>query len=310
MNMIDEILRLKKEKNVVILAHYYQTADIQDIADFVDDSLGLSEKASKTSADIILFAGVKFMAETAKIINPDKKVLLPDMNAGCSLADSCQAGDLKELIDRHPGCVVVSYINCSAEVKTLSDIICTSGNAVDIVNSIPEDKTIIFAPDKNLGNYINNITGRNMILWQGSCKVHDTLNLQEIINLKIANPDAQLIAHPECRQVVLEMADFIGSTAKLLEFTKTSSSQKFIVATETGVVHQMKKSSPAKEFIVVPADSTCNCNDCEYMKMITIEKIYNSLITEQPEIVLDDAVMDKARIPIMKMLKLSAERKK
>jgi quinolinate synthase len=308
--MINEILRLKKEKNVVILAHYYQTADIQDIADFVDDSLGLSEKASNTNADIILFAGVKFMAETAKILNPSKKVLLPDMNAGCSLADSCRPSDFKKLIDEHPGCVVVSYINCSAEVKTLSDIICTSGNAVDIVNSIPESKQIIFAPDKNLGNYINNITGRNMILWDGSCKVHDTLNLQAIVDLKIAHPDAKLIAHPECRQIILEMADFIGSTAKLIQFTQTDISKKFIVATETGVLHQMKKSSPEKEFMVVPADKNCACNDCEFMKMITIEKIYNSLLTEQPEILLDAAVMEKAREPIMKMLKLSAERKK
>jgi len=310
MNYQKEILALKEQKNAVILAHFYQIPEIQDIADYVEDSLGLSQKAANTDAKIIVFCGVKFMAETAKILNPDKKVLLPDMEAGCSLADSCSFEDLKKFKQQHPGHMVVSYINCSAEVKTLSDIICTSGNAVKIINSIPKDQPLIFAPDKNLGGYINKLTGRNMVLWNGSCKVHEQLTQEEIIRLKIKNPDAKLIAHPECRAVILELADFIGSTAAMLKFIEKDDNKKYIVATETGIIHQMKKIAPEKEFIVASNDKTCSCNDCEYMKLNTLKKLYDCLKNEQPEIILDKKIIKNAKKPLLKMLEISALTKK
>ena len=306
MNELQEkIIALKKEKNAVLLAHYYMTGDIQDIADYLGDSLKLAQDAYNTEADIIIFAGVHFMAETAKIINPTKKVLLPDMEAGCSLADSCPADDLAKMKAQFPDHKVISYINCSTDVKTHSDVIVTSSNALKIVKSYPEEEKIIFAPDKNLGAYINNMTGRDMMLWDGSCEVHDILSSEAIIQLKVDNPDAKLIAHPECKAVVLEMADFIGSTTALLNYSKTNPAQTFIVATETGILHQMQKDSPEKNFIIVPTDETCSCNDCPYMKKITLENIYQSLIDEQPEILLEDGKIEKAKAPILKMLDLS-----
>ncbi len=299
------INQLKKEKNAIILAHYYQVPEIQDIADFVGDSLQLSQKAAETGAGVIVFAGVHFMAETAKILSPDKKVLLPDLEAGCSLADSCPPADFKRFIDAHPGHRVVSYINCSAAVKTLSDVICTSSNAKTIVESFPEDEKLIFAPDKNLGSYINLQTGRNMVLWDGSCHVHNQLSDERVIQLRAENPDAKLIAHPECRGPVLALADFIGSTAALLEYTKKDTHQRYIVATEGGILHQMQKASPAKEFIVVPSDETCSCNDCPFMKLNTLEKLYLCLKNETPEILLDRDVIERARLPIVRMLEIS-----
>lgn len=304
-DITEEISALRKKKNAIILAHYYQVPEIQDLADFVGDSLQLSQAALKTDASIIVFAGVHFMAETAKILNPGKKVLLPDLNAGCSLADSCPPKEFREFIERHPDHVVVSYVNCSAEVKALSDVICTSSNAVKIVESFPKDQKIIFAPDRNLGNYINSITGRNMVIWQGVCEVHDIIKTEAIIKLKNQNPDAKLIAHPECKAVILELADYIGSTSGLLEFTRKDPAKKFIVATETGILHQMKKYSPGKEFIIVPTDETCSCNDCPYMKLNTLPKLLNCLKNEEPEIILSEELIEKARAPIMKMLELS-----
>ncbi len=303
--LITRINNLKSAKNAVILAHYYQVPEIQELADFVGDSLQLSQKAAETEADIIVFAGVHFMAETAKILNPGKKVLIPDMDAGCSLADSCPPDQFKAFIEAHPGHKVVSYINCSAAVKTMSDVICTSSNAKAVVDSFPIDQPLIFAPDRNLGSYINNLTGRNMVLWDGACHVHNQLTDERTIQLKIDNPDAKLIAHPECRGPILAIADFIGSTAALLEFTKKDSSQKYIVATEGGIIHQMKKANPQKEYIVVPSDETCNCNDCPFMKLNTLEKIYLSLKNEQPEILLDEETVEKAKEPILKMLAIS-----
>ena len=303
--LTEKINELRKSKNAIILAHYYQVPEIQEIADFVGDSLQLSQKAAETDADIIVFAGVHFMAETAKILSPDKKVLLPDLDAGCSLADSCPPQDLKRFIEAHPGHKVVSYINCSAAVKTMSDVICTSSNAKAIVDSFPEDQKLIFAPDKNLGGYINSITGRQMVLWDGSCHVHNQLTDEKVIQLKMENPDAKLIAHPECRGPILALADFIGSTAALLEFSKRDSSKKYIVATEGGIIHQMKKASPDKEFIVVPSDETCSCNDCPYMKMNTLQKLYSCLKNEKPEILLDPEVIEQAKLPILRMLEIS-----
>lgn len=306
--MIDfknEIAKLKKEKNAVILAHYYQIPDIQDIADYVGDSLGLSEIAQQTDADMIVFAGVHFMAETAKILNPEKKVVLPDLNAGCSLADSCPPDKFQEFLKLHPNHTVISYINCSAAIKTMSDIICTSGNALQIVGSLPEENKIVFAPDKNLGAYINKMTGRNMVLWDGSCEVHNILSKEKIVELKIQNPDAKLIAHPECDAAILELADFIGSTTALLGFTRKSDAKRFIVATESGILHQMKKESPDKEFIIVPADETCSCNDCPYMKLNTLEKLYLAMKNESPEILLSDDLINKANKPIIRMLDIS-----
>jgi quinolinate synthase len=304
-DIIGEFLRLKKEKNAILLAHYYQIPQIQDIADFVGDSLQLSQEALKTNAGIIVFAGVHFMAETAKILNPDKRVFLPDLEAGCSLADSCPPAEFSKFKNNHPGHIVISYINCSAEIKALSDVICTSSNAVKIVESFPKDQKIIFAPDRNLGNYINNITGRNMVLWEGACEVHDIIQAETIINLKLKNPDAKLIAHPECKAVILAMADYIGSTTALLNYTMKDSASKFIVATETGILHAMKKNSPGKEFIIVPTDETCACNDCPYMKMNTLPKLLHCLKYEEPEISLEPELIEKAKKPIMRMLELS-----
>ncbi|HLO90743.1 MAG TPA: quinolinate synthase NadA [Lentimicrobium sp.] len=305
--LIEKINILRKEKNAVILAHYYQVPEIQELADFVGDSLQLSQQAAKTEADIIVFAGVHFMAETAKILSPEKKVLIPDMDAGCSLADSCPPDAFRAFIKQYPGHKVVSYINCSAAIKTMSDVICTSSNAKAVVDSFPVDQPLIFAPDKNLGAYINGLTGRNMVLWNGACHVHNQLTDEKTIQLKIENPDAKLIAHPECRGPILAMADFIGSTAALLEFTKTDDSQKYIVATESGIIHQMLKANPRKEFIVVPSDETCNCNDCPFMKLNSLQKIYSSLKIEQPEILLDRDVIENARIPILRMLEISKQ---
>lgn len=304
-NLQFKIRELCKKKNAVILAHYYQSGEIQDIADFIGDSLGLSKNAQNTNADIIVFAGVKFMAETAKIVNPTKKVLIPDLEAGCSLSDNCPVDKLADFIKKYPGHKVISYINCSAEVKCISDIICTSSNAKKIVESFNQDQPLIFAPDKNLGAYINKITGRNMVLWDGSCEVHDNLTIEKIIHLKSQNPEAEIIAHPECKQVILELSNFIGSTTELLQYSIKSKAKKFIVATETGILHQMKKLSPEKEFYIVPAEESCNCNDCPYMKMNTLEKIYNCLIQEKPEIVLSELTLQKALIPIKRMLEIS-----
>jgi quinolinate synthase len=304
-SLIERIQILKKEKNAVILAHYYQVPEIQDIADYVGDSLGLSQNALQTTADIIVFAGVHFMAETAKILNPEKKVLIPDLDAGCSLADSCPPDKFMDFKNRYPDHIVISYINCSAQIKTMSDVICTSSNALKIVESFPRDQKIIFAPDKNLGGYINAITGRSMVLWNGSCEVHDIIKAEAVIRLKAENPDAQLIAHPECKAVILELADYIGSTTGLLNYTNRSEHKRFIVATETGILHQMKKASPDKEFIIVPTDEACSCNDCPYMKMNTMEKLHACLYNEQPELVLPENVIIQARMPIMRMLELS-----
>ena len=304
-SIIERIYFLKKEKNAVILAHYYQVPEIQDIADFVGDSLGLSQNALETKADIIVFAGVHFMAETAKILNPAKKVLIPDLNAGCSLADSCPPEKFRNFKSLYPDHVVISYINCSAEIKTMSDVICTSSNAMKIVESFPREQKIIFAPDKNLGGYINAMTGRNMVLWDGSCEVHDVIKADAVIKLKMDHPDAKLIVHPECKAVILELADYVGSTTGLLNYTIQSDAKKFIVATETGILHQMKKSSPGKEFFIVPTDETCSCNDCPYMKMNTLEKIHACLSNEQPELKLSADIIEKARKPILRMLELS-----
>lgn len=304
-NIIKSILNLKYDKKAVILAHYYQIPEIQDIADFVGDSLALSQEAFKTEAKIIVFAGVHFMAETAKILNPTKKVLLPDLKAGCSLADSCPPMEFKKFKNRYPGHIVISYINCSAKIKALSDIICTSSNAVKIVETFPKDQPIIFAPDRNLGNYINGLTGRKMILWDGACEVHDLIKTEAVIKLKAENPDAKLIAHPECKGVILEMADYIGSTTGLLNYSIKSPAKKIIVATETGILHQMKKASPGKEFLIVPTDETCSCNDCPYMKMNTLDKLYLCLKNETPEIKLSQSLINKAQKPILRMLEIS-----
>jgi len=304
---LQEIERLRKEKNAIILAHYYQVPEIQDLADYVGDSLGLAREAAKTNAQMIVFAGVHFMAETAKILNPNKLVVLPDLKAGCSLADSCPAEGFAQFLNNYPDHLVISYINCTAEVKTLSDIICTSGNAVQIVESLPKDQKIVFAPDKNLGGYINKITGRDMVLWDGTCEVHDILTAEAIVRMKAENPDALLIAHPECQAAVLELADFVGSTTALLNFTAKSSAQKFIVATESGILHQMQKSNLSKTFLIVPSDETCSCNDCPYMKLNTVEKLYLALKNEKPAIELSEEVMEKARKPIDRMLEMSLQ---
>jgi len=306
MDILKEIENLKKEKNAIILAHYYQTADIQDIADFVGDSLALSQKAAETKADIILFAGVNFMAETAKILAPKSKVLIPDINAGCSLADSCPYDEFKEFISKHPDHLVISYVNTTAKIKTLTDICCTSTNALGIVNSLPKEQKIIFAPDRNLGNYINRMTGRNMVIWNGACHVHEEFSVEEIIKLKKLHPQAKVISHPECQKPVQLISDFIGSTAALLKFTTTDNSMEYIVATESGIIHQMKKENSQKLFIVAPPkDSTCGCNDCNFMKLITIKKIYDTLKSEKPEIILEEEIMIKAKKSIDKMLEIS-----
>jgi quinolinate synthase len=300
-----EIRRLKTEKNAVILAHYYQDPDIQDIADYIGDSLGLAQAAQKTDAELILFAGVHFMAETAKILNPSKKVVIPDLKAGCSLADSCPPAAFKKFKEQHPDHIVITYINCTADIKALSDIICTSSNAVHIVESFPKDQKIIFAPDKNLGAYINKKTGRNMLLWDGSCMVHEIFSLEKISKLKAEHPDAEIIAHPECEQHVLAVANYIGSTTALLKYTQKSSSKEFIVVTETGILHAMQKASPDKTFIPAPPENTCACNDCPHMKLNTLEKIYNSLKYEEPQIHMSAELIEKAKKPILKMLEMS-----
>lgn len=309
MNYREEILRLKKEKNALILAHYYQVGEIQDIADYVGDSLGLSQKAAEASADMILFAGVHFMAETAKILNPNTKVLLPDLEAGCSLADSCPYDDFVAFKNKYPDHIVISYINTSAAIKTVSDVICTSGNAVQLVDSFPKSQKIIFAPDRNLGGYVNQMTGRDMVLWEGTCEVHDILTTEAILNLKEEHPKAKIIAHPECQAQILQIADFVGSTTELLKYSKNDNAQEFIVATETGLLHQMHLDSPNKKFFVVPSDKTCACNDCPYMKLNTMEKVYFALKNETPAISLDAETIEKALIPIERMLKISKELK-
>jgi quinolinate synthase len=301
-----EIKQLKEKKNAIILAHYYQTGDIQDIADFVGDSLALSQKAASNSADIILFAGVKFMAETAKILAPQKKVLLPDLNAGCSLANSCKAEDFEKFLNENPGRTVISYVNTTAEIKALSDIICTSSNAVQIVESLPPEEKIIFAPDRNLGNYILNKTGRDMIIWNGTCHVHEEFSLEAILRFKEENPGAKIIAHPECELPVRLVADFIGSTSSLLQFTRKDKGNCYIVATEAGIIHQMIKANPGKKYIPAPPrDSTCGCSECSFMKLITIEKILNCLKNEQPEITLDNKIIMRAQKPIKRMMEIS-----
>ena len=303
----ERILELKKEKNAVILAHYYQESDIQDIADYVGDSLGLSQEAMKVDADIILFAGVHFMAETAKILNPTKKVILPDLKAGCSLAESCPPDLFKKFTASHPDHIVITYVNCSAEVKALTDIVCTSSNAVKIVESIPKDQPIIFAPDKNLGKYIIEKTGRDMLLWDGSCVVHEAFSLDKLIALYKENPDAKIIAHPESEAHILKTAAYIGSTAGMIAFVKKDSSQKFIVATEAGILHKMQQEVPDKTLIPAPAkdDNTCACSECGYMKMNTLQKVYDCLRNESPEINVPTDIMKKALIPIERMLELS-----
>ena len=305
MNLVKKIEDLKKKKNAILLAHYYQIPEIQDIADYIGDSLGLAQKASETDAKIIVFAGVHFMAETAKMLNPDAKVILPDLEAGCSLAESCPLDKFVEFKKKHPDHIVIAYINTTAAIKTVTDVVCTSGNAVQIVESFPKEQNIIFAPDKNLGGYINRITGRNMVLWDGTCEVHDILSTDAIITMKEKNPDAELIAHPECKAPVLELADYVGSTTGMLKYTVQSKSKRFIVATETGILHQMQLQSPDKEFMVVPTDETCSCNDCPYMKLNTMEKLYMALKNEKPEILLDEKTAELAKKPIKRMLDIS-----
>jgi quinolinate synthase len=305
LDLFAEIKRLKREKNTVLLAHYYQEDDIQDIADFIGDSLGLAQQAEKTKADIIVFAGVHFMAETAKILNPAKKVLLPDLHAGCSLSDSCPPYLFKKFKEQHPAHVVISYINCSAGIKALSDVICTSSNAKYIVESFPKEQPIIFAPDKNLGAYINKQTGRNMLLWNGSCMVHEIFSLEKITKLKMRHPDAKLIAHPECEEAVLKVADFIGSTTGLLKYTQSDDTKEYIVATETGILHQMIKASPQKKFIPAPPNNSCACNDCPHMKLNTLEKLYLCMKYGMPEIILGEELRLAALKPIRKMLEIS-----
>lgn len=306
LNLTQEILQLKKDLNAVILAHYYQVPEIQDIADFVGDSLELSKQAAKTNAEVIVFAGVHFMAETAKILNPTKKVILPDLEAGCSLSDSCPATLFKKFREEHPDYFAVTYINSSAAVKALSDIICTSSNAEKIIRSIPENRKILFSPDRNLGRYLMEKTGREMLLWDGTCMVHEQFVQNKIENLKKENPDALIIAHPECEEKVLDISDFIGSTSQLLRFVKESPNKKFIVATETGIIHQMQKACPDKIFIPAPPeDSTCACNECPHMKKNTLEKLYQCMVNLEPEITLPDDLIEKAYIPIKRMLDLS-----
>lgn len=305
-DIFSEIEKIKKEKNAIVLAHYYQEPDIQDVADFIGDSLGLAQQAATTSADMIVFAGVHFMAETAKILNPQKKVVLPDLNAGCSLASSAPPDLFKKFKEQHPNHVVISYINCTAEVKALSDIICTSSNAKAIIDSVPADKEIIFAPDRNLGAYLKKVTGREMVLWNGACQVHELFSLEKITHLKEKHPEAKLIAHPECEEAILNIADFVGSTSGLLKFTKNDNSQSFIVATEQGILHKMQNASPEKTFIPAPPDNSCACNECPYMKLNTLEKLYLCMKYEKPEILMDEELRIAAKKPIDKMLEISA----
>ncbi|MFM2362848.1 MAG: hypothetical protein RLZZ316_1750 [Bacteroidota bacterium] len=305
-DLFSEIEKIKKEKNAIILAHYYQEPDIQDVADYIGDSLGLAQQAEKTEADIIVFAGVHFMAETAKILNPAKKVLLPDLNAGCSLADSAPPDAFKAFKEAHPDHLVISYINCSARIKALSDIICTSSNAEKIIESLPEQQKIIFAPDKNLGAYLIKKTGRNMVLWNGACMVHEIFSVEKLIKLKVRHPNAKVIAHPECEEPILRLADFIGSTTGLLKYCKTSDASEFIVVTETGILHQMQKSAPNKTFIPAPPENSCACNDCPHMKLNTLEKLYLCMKYELPEIIMDEHLRILSKKPIDRMLEISA----
>jgi quinolinate synthase len=301
------IEKLKKEKNAIVLAHYYQEPDIQDVADFIGDSLGLAQQAEKTSADIIVFAGVHFMAETAKILNPHKKVLLPDLKAGCSLSDSAPPELFKLFRDKYPDHIVITYINCSAGMKALSDIICTSSNAEKIIESLPRNQKIIFAPDKNLGAYLNKKTGRDMVLWNGACMVHEIFSLEKIIKLKVRHPNAKVIAHPECEDAVLRVADYVGSTTGLLKYSIDSNANEFIVVTETGILHQMQKSSPDKTFIPAPPNNSCACNDCPHMKLNTLEKLYLCMEYETPEITMDEQLITAAKRPIQRMLEISKQ---
>jgi len=304
--LIKEINRLRKEKNAVIMAHFYQMGDIQDIADFIGDSLALAQRAAKTDADIIVLCGVHFMGETAKILSPDKKVLVPDLEAGCSLADSCPADKFEEFLKANPEHTVISYVNTTAAVKTLTDVVVTSTNAKKIVEQFPKDAKLIFAPDRNLGNYINSITGRSMLLWDGACHVHEQFSLEKLLKLKENYLNAVVLAHPECKQQVLLVSDFIGSTQALLNYTMESGKTEFIVATESGILHEMQKRNPNKIFIPVPPnDSTCACNECEFMRLNTLEKLYNCLKNEQPEILVDEEIRERAVKPILKMLEMS-----
>jgi len=304
--LINAINKLKKEKNAVIMAHYYQTGDIQDIADHVGDSLALAQWASKTDADIIVLCGVHFMGETAKILSPTKKVLIPDMNAGCSLADSCPADEFETFTKAHPDHTVISYVNTTAAVKALTDVVVTSTNARKIVDSFPKDAKLIFGPDRNLGNYINSVTGRSMLLWDGACHVHEQFSVEKLVKLKSEHPGALILAHPECKKTVLLMADFIGSTQALLNYATDSENTSFLVATESGIIHEMQKRNPDKEFIPVPPnDSTCACNECNFMRLNTLEKLYNCLLNETPEILIDEELRIKAVKPILRMLEMS-----
>jgi quinolinate synthase len=302
----EEILRLKKELNAVILAHYYQESEIQELADYVGDSLDLARRAKlATSSDTIVFAGVHFMAETAKILNPDKLVLLPDLEAGCSLADSCPAPEFKAFREQHPDHIAITYINCTAEVKALSDIICTSSNAEKILNQIPESQPVIFGPDRNLGAYLAKKTGRKMLLWNGACIVHETFSERKILDLMVQNPGAKLIAHPECEEIILSKAEYIGSTSKLLQFVQEDSAESYIVATEPGIIYQMEKAAPGKKYIPAPPEKNCNCNECPYMKLNTMEKLYLCMKNKSPEILMDKKLMEQALKPIEKMLSMS-----
>lgn len=307
MDLFAAIERLKKEKNAVVLAHYYQEPDIQDVADYIGDSLGLAQQAEKTSADMIVFAGVHFMAETAKILNPSKKVVIPDLKAGCSLSDSCPPPLFKKFKEQHPDHVVISYINCSAGIKALSDVIVTSSNARIIVESFPKEQKIIFAPDKNLGAYINKVTGRDMLLWNGACMVHEIFSLEKITKLKVRHPNAKLIAHPECEDPILRIADYIGSTTGLLKYTQNDASKEYIVATETGILHQMMKASPDKTFIPAPPNNSCACNDCPHMKLNSLEKLYLCMEFELPEIIMEEELRLAALKPIQRMLEISSK---
>ncbi len=305
LDLDEEIRRLKRERNAVLLAHYYQESEIQDLADFTGDSLALAQRAKQTQADVILFAGVHFMAETAKILNPTRTVLVPDMQAGCSLADGCPVDRFRAWKARHPGAVVVSYINCSADVKAESDIICTSSNAVKVVRSIPEDREVLFAPDRNLGRYVMKQTGRELALWPGTCIVHETFSQRKLIDLKRKHPAARIIAHPECEEALLEMADFIGSTAQLLSFVENDNGQQFIVATESGILHQMQKRAPGKQLIAAPPLANCACNECPFMRLNTPEKVYLALRDLKPELTMDEELRQRALVPIERMLALS-----
>ena len=304
--LIEKINLLRKEKNAVIMAHYYQEGAIQDIADMIGDSLALAQWATKTTADILVVCGVHFMGETAKILSPHKKVLVPDMNAGCSLADSCKAEDFEAFIKQHPGHTVISYVNTTAAVKALTDVVVTSTNARKIVDQFPQDAKLIFGPDRNLGDYINKISGRNMVLWNGACHVHEQFSVEQLVSLKKQYPDAKVLAHPECKKVVLMLADYIGSTQALLNYATESNDTTFLIATESGIIHEMQKRNPSKTFIPIPpVDSTCGCNNCQYMRLNTLEKIYECLKNETPEILVDEAIRVKAVKPILKMLEMS-----